>query len=187
MRPCKKRCFCQSITTRKSTGPVTDLSSRRNFLRGRFSKRTASLRPPWVAAESAFLLACTRCGDCRTACPTRIISDRDGGYPVLDFALGECTFCGACVDACTTGALRRADGQAPWLLRAVIGEHCLARQQVECRICGDQCVAGAIHFVPRVGGISTPLVDISRCTGCGACFAPCPTRAITVGKVDDLP
>ncbi|WP_300337590.1 ferredoxin-type protein NapF [Accumulibacter sp.] len=164
---------------------MTHAASRRNFLRGRFSTRTASLRPPWAIAEDAFRQACSRCGDCQAVCPTRIISDRDGGYPVVDFAVGECTFCGACVDACRSGALQRLAGQLPWAARATIGERCLAVQQVECRICGDQCVAGAIRFVPRVGGISAPLLDTLRCNGCGACFAPCPTSAIVVEFADD--
>ncbi|MBE2257392.1 MAG: ferredoxin-type protein NapF [Candidatus Accumulibacter sp.] len=159
---------------------MTDFAARRNFLRGRFSRRAAPLRPPWAIAEEAFRQSCTRCGDCRAACPTRIISDRDGGYPILDFAAGECTFCGACVDACRSAALQRADGQAPWSARAVIGERCLAAQQVECRICGDHCEAAAIRFVARLGGIAAPLVDAARCSGCGACLAPCPTRAIVV-------
>ncbi|WP_299070411.1 ferredoxin-type protein NapF [Accumulibacter sp.] len=161
---------------------MTALVSRRNFLRGRFSPRTAPLRPPWALAEAAFLQACTRCGDCRTACPTRIIvGDSDGsGYPVLDFGAGECTFCAACVSACASGALHRVDEQSAWRVRASIAAPCLAQRQVECRICADQCAAGAIAFLARPGGIAAPVVDTSRCTGCGACVAPCPTRAIRV-------
>jgi ferredoxin-type protein NapF len=30
------------------------------------------------------------------------------------------------------------------------------------------------------GGISTPVLIAECCTGCGACVATCPTRAITV-------
>jgi ferredoxin-type protein NapF len=164
---------------------VTDPSSRRNFLRGRFSRRPAALRPPWALAEAAFLQVCTRCTDCQPVCPTGIISNSDSGYPVLDFRRGECSFCAACVDACSTGALQGAPTQPPWSLRASIGERCLATQQIECRICGDQCLAGAIRFVPRVGGVSLPVVDTSRCTGCAACFAPCPTEAIRIGEIDD--
>jgi len=159
---------------------MTDPTSRRNFLRGRFSARQGPLRPPWALTEEDFPRACTRCGDCLRACPTHIIIERDGGYPTIDFGEGECTFCADCASACKTGALQRSPGQAPWSVRASIGEHCLAEQRVECRVCGDLCAAGAIRFVPRVGSVAAPHVERERCTGCGACVAPCPTRAITV-------
>lgn len=160
---------------------MTDLSSRRNFLRGHFSVREAPLRPPWALAENDFLHACTRCGDCALACPTQVITDRDSGYPMINFAAGECTFCGDCVIACTKGALKRADGQSPWSAQAAIGEQCLAQRRIECRICGDQCEAVAIRFPLRPGGVSVPVLDDTRCTGCGACVAPCPVNAVSVG------
>lgn len=154
--------------------------SRRNFLRGRVAVHAAQQRPPWALAEARFAAACSRCGDCARACPTHIIRQGDGGYPTVDFALGECTFCGDCATACSAQALIRAAGQPPWQIRASIGESCLARRGVECRICGEQCGENAIRFVPQVGGIAQPVVDSARCTGCGACVAPCPVSAISV-------
>jgi ferredoxin-type protein NapF len=158
---------------------MTTPDSRRNFLRGRFAPRTEPLRPPWALAETDFLQACTRCGDCVGACPTHIIT-RDVGYPTVDFTKGECTFCGDCAAACSPRALIRTGEQSPWAACAVINEPCLARQRVECRICGDQCAAGAIRFPPLAGGIALPALDQERCTGCGACVAPCPVQAIVV-------
>jgi ferredoxin-type protein NapF len=158
---------------------MTIPDNRRNFLRGRFSTRPVPLRPPWALAEADFLQACTRCGDCIGACPTHIITS-DSGYPTIDFAKGECTFCGDCAAACAPRALMRSDEQLPWSARAVINEPCLAQQRVECRICGDQCAAAAIRFPPLLGGIAFPALDPERCTGCGACVAPCPVRAIVV-------
>ena len=159
---------------------MSDPSSRRNFLRGRVAAHRGEPRPPWALAEGEFVNACTRCGDCARACPTRIIRQGDGGYPTVDFARGECTFCGECVAHCPTRALQRAPQQPPWPLRATIGERCLARQSVECRVCGEMCEFAAIRFVPQPGGIAAPQLDSERCTGCGACVAPCPTAAITV-------
>lgn len=159
---------------------MTDPSSRRNFLRGRFSARKGPQRPPWALAEAAFLVACTRCGDCLRACPTRIVIGRDAGYPTIDFGAGECTFCGDCTRACTTGALHQGAGQPPWMIVASVDDRCLAHRHVECRICGDLCEARAIRFSPQLGGPAQPQVDSTACTGCGACVAPCPAHALKV-------
>jgi ferredoxin-type protein NapF len=160
---------------------MTESGSRRNFLRGKFSARPAPLRPPWALAEAAFLTACTRCGDCLTACPTRIITGHDAGYPVIDFSVGECTFCGDCANACTTGALQKINAQLPWPVRAIIHDSCLALQRIECRVCGEMCAMSAICFPPKLGGIAAPVLDQASCTGCGACVAPCPSQSISVG------
>lgn len=154
-------------------------ASRRGFLRGR-PRPKAEIRPPWALSESQFIDRCTRCNDCLPACPQRIVIVGDGGYPTVDFRRAECTFCGECVKACRPLALVRHDGQAPWNLKALISDQCLARQGVECRICGDFCDVRAIRFTPRLGGSPLPDIDAEKCTGCGACLAPCPTAAIAV-------
>ena len=138
------------------------------------------MRPPWALAEADFIDRCTRCNDCLNACPTRILKAGDGGYPSVDFSAGECTFCGDCLAACQPQALQRHDGQPAWPYKAVIGDTCLPRQGVECRVCGDFCDSRAIRFQPRLGGSPLPELDPEKCTGCGACVAPCPTVAIRV-------
>lgn len=159
---------------------MSDPSSRRNFLRGRVASHRAQPRPPWALAEDEFTARCTRCGECALACPTRIIRQGDGGYPTVDFSVGECSFCGECAARCPTQALPRSDGSLPWTMRATIGKACLAHRAVECRICGEMCEAGAIRFRPQPGGIAQPELDVAACSGCGACVAPCPTTAIVV-------
>lgn len=152
---------------------------RRGFLRGRFRARHIPCRPPWALPEAEFLARCTRCNNCAIICPTRIVAMRDG-YPEVDFAAGECTFCAECVRVCVPGALRR-EGDAPaWNLKARVMEGCVAARGVLCRICGEQCTAGAIRFPLRAEGPPLPAIDTDACTGCGACVAPCPVRAISV-------
>lgn len=153
--------------------------SRRGFLRGR-STLPPALRPPWAGSEADFAERCTRCGDCLPACPQAILAVGSGGYPTVDFRRGECTFCGACAEACRPAALLRRPDVPPWRLKAQIAPTCLPRQGVECRICGDFCDARAIRFPPRVGGAALAELDPDRCTGCGACVAPCPVGAISV-------
>jgi len=162
--------------------------SRRGFLRARFRSDSDVLRPPWVAPDVAFDEACTRCGDCLQACPTAILVAGDGGYPSVDFKRGECTFCGDCVRVCRPGALRRTgDSTRPWALQATIGDACLARHGVECRVCGEMCGEGAIRFRPTAGGVAQPQFDPVRCTGCGACQAPCPVGAIALTNTVEKP
>jgi ferredoxin-type protein NapF len=154
--------------------------NRRQFLRGSFKAAAPPRRPPWALEEARFLDACSRCGGCIAACPTRIIFTA-GGYPEVDFRRGECTFCGACATACRDGALSRADaGTLPWEIKAQVTAACLAHQGVECRICGDRCDAAAIRFSPRPGGPPLAEIDAANCTGCGACVASCPVTAIRI-------
>ena len=157
--------------------------SRRGFLRGRFRAEAQVLRPPWALAPELFESRCTRCGECLTVCPTGILVAGPGGFPTVDFGRGECNFCGDCVSACRPRALERGAGEArPWLLKAAIGDNCLARRGVECRVCGELCEAAAIRFRPTAGGVAQPVFDAARCSGCGACHAPCPVGAIAITK-----
>jgi ferredoxin-type protein NapF len=153
--------------------------SRRGFLRGKVRTARAPLRPPWALAEAEFLTRCTRCRNCAVICPTKIIELRNG-MPEVNFTAAGCTFCGECARVCMPVALRKDDGKRPWHLLARIGDACIAGQGVECRICGEHCDETAIRFPPRVGAPPAPEVDAGRCTGCGACVAPCPALAIVV-------
>lgn len=154
--------------------------SRRGFLSGRRAN-TPEIRPPWAIAAPEFDHVCDRCSRCIDACPSNILNLGAGGFPVVNFTTGACDFCGKCVDACAPAALQHANqGAAPWSLKASIGEGCLANNSVECRVCGEACEAAAIRFKPRLGGAAQPELDSSRCNGCGACFSPCPVRAIAM-------
>ena len=156
--------------------------SRRQFLRGDLSGRNAPLRPPWALEEERFLEVCTRCGDCAKACPQKILVI-ERGYPRVNFFEGECDFCAECVKACKPRALRReGEDSPPWRLAPLIASSCIAQQNIICRSCGDACEAGAIRFSHRPGCVPRPEVEGDKCTGCGACVAPCPAKAIAVQR-----
>lgn len=155
--------------------------SRMQFLRGDYSGRNNPIRPPWALPEDTFTTLCERCGDCIDKCPTHIIHQGRGSFPVVDFISGECLFCGDCVDVCRPAALKKLDGHKPWSVTASINRQtCLAYNNVECRSCYDPCEADAIKMTPRIGGVSIPVLNSSTCTGCGACFAICPVQAMSM-------
>ncbi len=151
--------------------------SRRHFLLGGRRGQKPVPRPPWAVPQ--FPALCNRCGNCRDACAQRIIVLTDSGHPQIDFNNGACTFCGDCAERCPTGALSRGETSAlPWMLRARVGNRCLALDGVVCQVCREQCAARAIFFPP--GPAAAPFVDSERCNGCGACVAPCPVQAISM-------
>lgn len=149
---------------------------RRNFLRGRFSRiDTNVMRPPGSVAGMEDL--CTGCGDCARACPEAIIALDGDRRPVVDLMRGACTFCGECARACPSAALDPALSR-DWPWRAQVSQSCLSVQGVFCRACEDSCDPLAIRFRLAPGGVSTPMIDLGQCNGCGACATVCPSRAI---------
>ncbi len=151
--------------------------SRRSLLKANFRSHQQPIRLPWVRDESEFVDACSRCNNCITICPEKIIVKADGGFPKINFNHGECSFCAECVKSCSKDLFYPLD-EPPWKLKALISEECLSYKGVVCVVCKEQCETEAISFVPAVGRVSQPEVAIEKCTGCGACFKPCPAQAI---------
>jgi ferredoxin-type protein NapF len=156
--------------------------NRAQFLRGDVSGKRRGIRPPWSKAEALFTELCARCGDCISACPQQILIKGSGGFPSIDFSLGPCTFCRACVEACRHHAFETPirDEAPAWELDVSITENCLSLQGIVCRSCSDACEPAAIRFRLKTRGRSSPQVIDHLCTGCGECFAVCPSRAISV-------
>lgn len=132
---------------------------------------------PWVHDHSQFTNNCTQCQECIKECPEHIIIKGDGGFPRVDFSLGECTFCGKCAQNCPEEVFVNTS-ETPWHKKAIISEACLANQNVACRSCSESCPEEALSF--KIGINATPEIDLDKCNGCGACFSPCPTSAITI-------
>ncbi len=160
--------------------------NRRFFLRGNISaKAPAIIRPPWAVEEELFLVDCSRCYDCISACPENIIIRGNGGYPEVSFKQSECTFCTECVNSCEKDVLKLPDDPAnyiesAWQLKVSISKKCLSVNAVVCRACGENCDTEAIHFQLKPGGISEPHISPDICNGCGACVSICPVDAINI-------
>ena len=137
-------------------------------------------RPPWAVDEYLFDDICTNCGECIKHCPTHILSFGRGRLPVVDFSHNECTFCGQCERVCVPNALHALADTPPWNIVVQVNNTCLATNKIICRSCEDNCDYQAIQFRLSVGGQSTPIISNEKCTGCGACIAPCPNQSIQI-------
>lgn len=164
---------------------MTNQTTRRGLF-ARLRGGPEQLRPPWSRAEDVFVEACTQCGKCLAACPTGILTKGHAGYPIVDFTAAGCTFCGACATACEAGCFDREAAGRPWKLLARIAPSCVESKGVTCRMCEQACDAGAIRFRPKVGGGATAFILSGQCSGCGACVAPCPVKALSISQSPEV-
>lgn len=157
--------------------------SKRRLLLGAGRRAVPVVRPPWTDDDSV-TAACTRCGDCIRACPERVLTVGDGGFPQLDprTGSGECTFCGRCADSCAAAVFDRSRIPALPVLATVAAADCLAHAGIHCAICRDGCPEAAIGFPLAPGRVAVPVVAAAACTGCGACIGLCPAKALSLAE-----
>jgi ferredoxin-type protein NapG len=135
------------------------------------------LRPPGAIDEVSFLAGCTRCDECRKACPHQAIVRAPAqlreavGTPMIAADHQACQMCPdfPCIAACEADVL--TSRVPPVMGTAVITEHlCLAHHGTTCTVCSERCpVEGAIRVEA-----GKPTIRESACTGCGVCRYVCP-------------
>jgi len=165
-------------------------------------------RPPFAVAEMDFLLDCTRCDQCITACEPGVIfrlparyGAEAAGTPALDLINKGCQLCAdwPCVAACEPGVLKlprgqkdgQEDGQEdeaagpPKLASARINEAaCLPYLGPECGACAASCpVPGALTWQDTV----KPVIDETLCTGCALCREACITEPKSIDVAVVIP
>jgi ferredoxin-type protein NapG len=168
---------------RRSVGKAAETVTR--HVDKRVNEKAAHwIRPPFALPELEFLLACTRCSDCISACPHQVIfplSARLGadvaGTPALDLLNKGCHLCDdwPCVNACETGAMKsEQDGDVvisprPFAKANIDTEKCLPYTGPECGACAHSCsVEGALIWESE-----KPSINPEKCVGCGMCREAC--------------
>ncbi len=148
----------------------------------------ALLRPPGARPEEDFRRLCIRCGQCVKACPTNTLQPDwfDGGLeglwaPVHRMRLAGCDQgCNVCGQVCPTGAIRSLnldEKRYAKLGTAVIDiTRCLTyAEDKACLVCDEACPYNAIYFLQYSPvRARRPMVDRTRCNGCGMCESVCP-------------
>ncbi|MEI6895387.1 MAG: ferredoxin-type protein NapF [Colwellia sp.] len=166
--------------------PIVDPSKRR-FLRGKITTPKV-MRLPWVISEAVFISACNQCQDCLISCESNIIVKDEEGFPKIDFSQGECTFCNKCIDVCqqplfsgsfTQPSERDESAPKPWPVYLEISDNCLAKNNVYCQSCRDECETSVIKFNYLTSSIPQPSINTVDCSQCGACLKSCPQDALT--------
>lgn len=162
-------------------------------LRGR-----ALVRPPGALPEEEFLERCVRCGECMKVCLTGVIQPALGEAgpaglwtPVLDFRRGYCQYaCTLCGQVCPTGAIRRLTLEEKVLTRIGLAhidrDRCLPwAHGIPCIVCEEHCPVPGKAIRIRQGQVETPegrrrvglpVLEPSKCIGCGICEFKCPVE-----------
>ena len=162
-------------------------------------RRMLAVPPPGVRSRREFLDRCTSCGLCISHCPQGVLKASLEEYgllralhPVKDYDLSWCIYdCTRCADLCPTGALHPLTISEKRRSRVGLADVdrslCISYNDgVNCGACSRRCPADAISMTPASGcNGPLPVVDASRCIGCGACQYVCPSRpkAIVVNGI----
>lgn len=168
-----------------------EVMGRRDFFRKIFLVEGAAkknvgvspIRPPGAVDEAEFLALCTKCDDCKHACPHGSIVKSGGRFgplcntPVIIPSEKPCYLCDdfPCIKACTTGALAPVANSR---------EVRMGKAYVDAELCynagedSGKMYPMCVLKCPLSGeAISTedskPVVDLEKCVGCGVCESAC--------------
>lgn len=183
--PVVSRTGCNSPLTRRAflvlAGQAVILVGLGGFVR-LLGRKDRFLRPPGALAEEEFLSLCIKCQKCQEVCPAGaivpVLTTEDiagAGTPKLNFRLGYCNLCLKCIEVCPTAALQPTKKEAVRLGIAEVDKgRCVAWTWKGCTKCHDKCPFAAI----TLDSSQRPIVDASKCNGCGLCEHICPSSSL---------
>jgi len=160
--------------------------------------RKTRIIPPGSLSADNLSQHCTACQLCISECPNHVLRPSSDishlMQPEMYYERGACRpECTRCSEVCPTEAIRPITkavksstqiGHAVW-----ISKNCVVNtDHVSCGNCARHCPNGAIRMVSKNPDDETsplyPVVDESRCIGCGACEYVCPARPFSAIYVE---
>ena len=157
-------------------------------------ERDIPVTPPGSKSVKDFYRRCTACQLCVAECPNNVLRPSTDlqhlMQPEMSYERGYCRpECTRCSEVCPTGAIRKITKEEKTQYHVgtarVNPSLCVVEEGIECGNCARHCPAGAIKLVKdEQTGYRRPVVDESRCIGCGACENLCPARPISAITVN---
>ncbi len=161
-------------------------------------QRKARILPPGAVSLSHMQRHCTGCQLCISVCPNDVLRPSTElstfMQPVVGYEKGYCRpECVRCSDVCPAGAFHKITVEEKSAIQigcAVVNfDACIAASHGQrCGNCADKCPTGAIKMVPTDPNNESshymPVVNESKCIGCGACEYYCPVRPISAIHVN---
>jgi len=161
-------------------------------------ERQTPLTPPGSLSAANMSKKCTGCQLCVSECPNQVLRPGTNWMsimqPTMSYELGYCRpECTRCSEVCPAGAIKPIQkeekssiqiGHAVW-----VKKNCIPLTDgVSCGNCARHCPVGAIEMVPSdpddEESLEIPVVNESRCIGCGACENLCPARPFSAIYVE---
>ena len=161
-------------------------------------ERQTPLTPPGSLSARNMAQHCTGCQLCVSECPNQVLRPGTNWMsimqPTMSYELGYCRpECTRCSEVCPAGAIKPIQkeekssiqiGHAVW-----VKKNCIPLTDgVDCGNCARHCPVGAIEMVPSdpddEESLKIPVVNESRCIGCGACENLCPARPFSAIYVE---
>ena len=165
-------------------------------------ERSIPITPAGSWSVNSFYSHCTACQLCVIACPNNVLRPSSKlsriMQPEMSYERGFCKpDCVKCSELCPTGAIRRILPEEKKSIHIGMAEIeyslCLAAEKgAKCGLCARNCPIEAISMIEKeitnTSGnkktVKIPMVNESKCIGCGACEFVCPSRPLSAIKVN---
>lgn len=155
--------------------------------------RKTKIVPPGSVSLDHLQKHCTGCQLCISVCPNGVLRPSTNltnfMQPVVEYDKGYCRpECVSCSNVCPVGAFHPISVEEKSSIqigRAVVklDECIISSKGKRCGNCADKCPTGAIKIIPINPSDERsrymPIVNESKCIGCGACEYYCPVRPLS--------